>query len=109
MQQFFQDHDLNVFQLGYEELCLYPEQMLQKICHYMEEEWDPAMLRLQQTSSHVLRGNRMRYQPEKSQIRYDHRWFLRQEWNLPAFMFPNIMHYNSREVYRNHTEAVWKR
>ena len=108
MQRFFRERNLSVFQLGYEELCLYPDVMMDKICEFLGESREPAMLSLQQSGSHVMRGNRMRYQEGKSEIRYDHRWFLRREWLWPAALFPHIMRYNSREVYRNNTEAIWQ-
>jgi hypothetical protein len=108
MQRFFQAQNMQMFQLGYEELCLYPDQMMAIVYDFLGEERNPAMLTLQQTGSHVMRGNRMRYQKEKSQIRYDHRWFLRREWIWPALFFPNIMHYNASEVYHNNTEAIWQ-
>ena len=107
MQRFFLQRNLPVFQMGYEELCLYPDLMMQKVCEFLELEMEPAMCSLQQSGSHVMRGNRMRYQKEKSEIRYDHRWFLRREWLWPAMFFPNILRYNAKEVYRNNTEAIW--
>lgn len=108
MQQFFAEQNIPTLQIGYEELCLYPHKMTQLICDFLEIPMEAAMLSLKDSHSHVIRGNRMRYQPEKSNLLYDHRWFLRSEWMLPAMLFPNIMRYNAREVYRNHTETVWK-
>lgn len=108
MQRFFADRNMHVFQVGYEELCLHPEQIVRKICTFLGETMEPAMLTLKESGSHVMRGNRMRYQKEKAEMSYDHRWFLRNEWILPAFLFPHIMRYNAREVYRNNTDALWK-
>ncbi len=108
MQRVFAEQNMQVLQIGYEELCLYPERMLQTICDFLEEEPEPSMLSLKESGSHVIRGNRMRYQKDKAEIRYDHRWFLRREWSTPAFFFPNIMKYNTREVYKNNTEGIWK-
>ena len=34
-------------------------------------------------------------------IRYDHRWFYRREWQLGATLFPHIMRYNRTHVYRH--------
>ena len=109
MQRFFAEQQIQVFQIGYEELCLYPELMLQKLCDFLGEAYEPAMLALQDSQSHIIRGNRMRYQKEKSDLTYDHRWFLRREWMLPALLFPNILRYNRQHVYRNETEAIWRR
>lgn len=108
MQRVFTEQNMHVLQIGYEELCLYPQQMLQKICDFLEEAPEPSMLALKESGSHVIRGNRMRYQKDKLEIRYDHRWFLRREWSVPSFFFPNIMRYNTQEVYKNNTEAIWK-
>jgi hypothetical protein len=108
MRHFFIDRKMEVFQVGYEELCLHPGKIVGKICDFLGETMEPAMLTLQESGSHVLRGNRMRYQKEKAEMSYDHRWFLRNEWILPAFLFPHIMRYNAREVYRNNTDAIWR-
>ncbi len=108
IQRFLAEHDIRHFQLGYEELCLHPKAMIEKICGFLGESPVPSMTALQDSSSHVIRGNRMRSQPEKRQrISYDHRWFRRNEWILPAALFPNIMRYNAREVYGNGTTDVW--
>ena len=109
MQRFLIERKLHVVQIGYEELCLYPKRIIQKICDFLEEDIDPAMLTLKESQSHVMRGNRMRTQQDKSELLYDHRWFSRNEWILPAFLFPNIMKYNAKEVYKNNTETIWKR
>jgi hypothetical protein len=107
MQRFFTDQKMQVLQIGYEELCLYPKLMVQRICDFLEEEVELSMLTLKNSQSHVMRGNRMRTQKDKSEIVYDHRWFFRHEWILPTFFFPNIMRYNAKEVYGNNTETIW--
>lgn len=110
MQRFLAEHNVQNFQLGYEELCLHPHVMIQKICDFLGETPAPSMTALQDSGSHVIRGNRMRFQSEKRQrISYDHRWFRRNEWVLPAAFFPNIMKYNAREVYSNGTTDVWNK
>lgn len=107
MQRFFADRKIQVFQIGYEELCLYPKLMIQRICDFLEEDMELSMLTLKDSQSHIMRGNRMRTQKDKVEISYDHRWFFRNEWIMPAFLFPNIMRYNAKEVYHNHTGAIW--
>jgi hypothetical protein len=108
MQRVFAEQNIPVFQIGYEELCLYPKFIIQKMCDFLGEQIEPSMLTLKDSNSHVLRGNRMRYQKEKAEILYDHRWFSRREWIIPAFLFPNIMKYNAKEVYKNNTEMIWE-
>jgi hypothetical protein len=110
IQSFLAERSIQHFQLGYEELCLHPDLMIQKICDFLGETPTPSMVALQDSGSHVIRGNRMRSQPEKRQrISYDHRWFQRPEWVLPAALLPNIMEYNAREVYSNGTMDVWRK
>jgi hypothetical protein len=89
-------------QIGYDELCLRPNPMAQKICDFLGEKLEPSMLSLKDSHSHVIRGNRIHSQPNKRQaISYDHRWFYRREWLGPALLFPHIMRFNAREVYNN--------
>lgn len=108
IQQFLRKENIQSFQIGYEELCLYPNLIIQKICDFLGEKPEPSMLSLKDSGSHVIRGNRMRYQLNKRQgILYDNRWFYRNEWILPAAFFANIMVYNTREVYSNETEPIW--
>ena len=110
IQGFLRKENIQSFQMGYEELCLYPDLVLQKMCDFLGEKMEPSMLCIEASGSHIIRGNRMREQADKRQkILYDHRWFYRNEWILPAAFFPNIMKYNRSQVYNNGTEMIWKR
>ncbi len=110
MQRFFKDQGLPVFQFGYEELALYPERVIPKICEFLGVDFSESMMSLQESGSHCALGNRMRTQKEKRRrIFYDNRWFHRREWQLPAAAFPNIMRYNTAEVYRNTRDAIWSK
>jgi len=82
--------------------------MMKKISDFLGIEYTESMLTLTDTQSHVIHGNRMRSQAEKRRrVAYDDRWFYKQEWMLPAVLFPQIMRYNSREVYRNIRDQIW--
>lgn len=108
IQQFIRKNDIESFQIGYEELCLHPRLMIEKICDFLGEKPNPSMISLKDSGSHIMRGNRMRYQKSKRQeILYDNRWFSRNEWILPAALLPNIMAYNSKKVYNNLTNSIW--
>ena len=109
VERFIDDRGLPVFCLGYEELCLAAEPIARRLCGFLGLDFEPGMLHLRSSRSHVLRGNRMRHQPEKAAITYDHRWFLRREWLLPAILCPGIMRYNRDRVYSNGLEATWVR
>lgn len=100
---------LPAFQFGYEEFCLAPERIARSLCEFLEVEFQPEMLRVCGSGSHVLRGNRMRSQPEKRSLSYDHRWFTRREWLLPSLLCPRIMRFNREQVYSNGLAAAWGR
>ncbi|MBN1273962.1 MAG: sulfotransferase [Candidatus Aminicenantes bacterium] len=109
LQRFLKKENIPYFQFGYEEISLYPELIIQKMCDFLGVDPEPSMRILNDSGSHSVLGNRMRFQQEKLQrIFYDHRWFSRKEWMLPAFLFPKIMRFNADEVYKNGTEKIWK-
>jgi len=89
---------------------LNPELMMQKICGFLEVDFSENMLSLENQSSHILLGNRMRFDAAKrSRIAYDARWFYTADWQFPSFLFPNIMKYNQREVYQNIQGHLWNK
>lgn len=107
-QRLLRDNGLSFIQIGYEELCLYPDFIMKKISEFLKLEYTEDMLTLTDKQSHVLLGNRMRSQKEKRRrVAYDDRWFYKLEWMLPALIFPQIMKYNSIEVYRNIRDQLW--
>lgn len=107
-QRLLQETGLPSIQVGYEELCLYPDFIMKMISGFLEVDYTEAMLTLTDTQSHVIHGNRMRSQQEKRRrVAYDDRWFYKLEWMLPALVFPHIMRYNSVEVYRNIRDRIW--
>lgn len=108
-QRLLRENRIKSIQIGYEELTLYPDFIIRKICEFLEVDFVEDLLRPGDESSHVILGNRMRSDPNKRQrVAYDDRWFYSLEWQLPAILFPNIMHYNSSEVYRNVRGHLWK-
>jgi len=94
-----------VFQLGYEELALAPEAALRKLCSWLELDYEPTMLNPAQTmqGSHILSGNRMRFDPSRSSaIRYDARWLSGSHpWIGLAAQLPPLQAMNRRLVYSN--------
>ena len=93
--------------MGYEELCHYPDMMIEKICDYLDEKPEPSMLTIENSKSHNVLGNRMRRQSDKLKLLYDIRWFQRNEWLVPSLLFPKIMKYNTSQVYRNVGTRIW--
>lgn len=109
MLSFLKQKNVSYLQIGYEELCLYPEIMLEKLCEFIGVAVEPSMLNFQNSSSHILRGNKMRHNPEKQKIRYDNRWFFRNEWIRSAFLLPQIIHFNKKEIYKNTHGKIWNK
>jgi len=65
-----------VMRVGYEELALQPEATLARLCRWLGLDMAESMLQPGcNSSSHLLAGNRMRFDPERSaSIRYDGAW-----------------------------------
>jgi hypothetical protein len=91
-----------VFRLGYEELALRPEQSLRRLCDWLELEFAPAMLApVAQSGSHILSGNRVRFDAEKgSAILYDAAWMTHGAGIAQlALAWPPLAALNRRLVY----------
>ena len=91
-----------VFQLGYEELALRPEQSLRRLCEWLELDFAPAMLKpAAQSSSHILSGNRVRFDAEKgASIQYDTDWMTHGTGLAQlALALPPLAALNRRLVY----------
>jgi hypothetical protein len=110
LQGFLEQERIRNFQLGYEELSLYPDYLSRDICQFLGVEPADAMLSLMESGSHSVLGNRMHSQKEKRRrIFYDNRWFYRNDWLLPAVLFPRITRFNKEQVYGNIRDVLWKR
>lgn len=109
VERFLDEHGVTRFRLGYEELSLYPDQMMERLCGFLGLEYRPEMVSALNTNTgHVLRGNRMRHRSGNTKIMYDNRWFYRSEW-VPAYaLFPRIAEYNRQSVYGN-TTGTWEK
>ena len=93
-----------VFHLGYEELALAPEMALQRLCSWLEIDFDAAMLRPgMHSKSHILAGNRMRFEPGRSDaICYDGAWIASSALSLQlAPLLTPVARLNRRLVYSN--------
>jgi hypothetical protein len=88
--------------LGYEELALAPEASLRLISQWLGVAFSPRMLAPgQHSGSHILSGNRMRHDPERSaRIDYDGAWLTARTMAL-APLVPGIGRFNQRLVYSN--------
>jgi len=102
-----------VLHLGYEQLALQPEQSLRRVCDWLEipfsEQISEQMLApSRHSSSHILSGNRMRFDPGRgSRIRYDAAW-LQAGTSLAslALLLPWVAALNRRLVYSEPAEGA---
>lgn len=93
-----------VFRLGYEELSLQPERSLQLLCDWLALPYSDQMLSPGANStSHILSGNRMRFDPARSRaIRYDAAWMASNDWLVrTALLIPAVAGLNRKLVYSN--------
>ena len=91
-----------VFRLGYEQLALDPEASLRRLCQWLDIDFDARMLApAQHSNSHILSGNRMRFDASRGQsIHYDGAW-LQQPSGLAqlALSLPWVARMNRKLVY----------
>jgi hypothetical protein len=105
--RFLGEENLPTLRLGYEELCFFPEAMVEMLCQLLGEEPETSMLSPDAARCHMLRGNKaavyhaQRSQTESTAIQYDHRWLCRNDWLLWSLLHPRIMRFNRSEVYGN--------
>ena len=99
---FLKKNNLHYRTFGYEEIALYPEEMLRQICEYVGVGYDPAMLIPDNTKSHVFNGNVAKGDKQKRKgFLYDGRWLtsLSLVW-LGPLIFPLLV-WNRKLVYSN--------
>ena len=93
-----------VFRLGYEEVALEPEDTLRRLCAWLNLDFQEEMLQpLVFSHSHILSGNRVRFDAKKARsIRYDASW-MRNPTGLAqlALCLPWLAELNKRLVYSN--------
>ena len=91
-----------VLRLGYEELALQPVVTLRRVCDWLELPFVETMLQPgNYSTSHVLSGNRMRFDPSKRQrILYDGSW-MKAAPGLThlALLHPALFRLNRQLVY----------
>lgn len=97
---YLKKNNVDYLLIGYDELCFKPEKMMKMICQYLELDYKPNMTNPLNESSHIIRGNRMRYDPDKTKnIVYDYEW-IRNNNQLLSILKP-ILNLNKRLVYNN--------
>ena len=101
-ERFLAHHRINTFNLGYEELATRPSAMLEKLCQWLELDFDPAMLTPSSTGSHIIRGNAARQERSRvAAIRYDARWMTSSRLMLQSTLLLPLAARNRRLVYAN--------
>ena len=96
--------DRPVLRLGYEELALNPARSLQLVCDWLGVAFSPKMLNPAQSStSHIVSGNRMRFDQEKTRsFQYDGAWLTSGDAILRlAMLIPPVNRLNQQLVYSN--------
>lgn len=88
--------------VGYEELALYPEYILPRLCKSIGIEFSTDMLSMEHTNSHIISGNIARADKEKrKKITYDARWLLSSKIQLMASLFFFLQKFIRQQVYGN--------
>lgn len=86
--------------VGYEELCFFPEATMAAVADFLDVPPDRGMLAPCPSGGHVAAGNPMRLDPQKSsRLTYDHRWFFSPAASAAYHMLPGVRRLNERLVY----------
>ncbi len=102
IKKYLSSNSLNYFQFGYEELCFKPEEILRKISDFIGMDYADSMSYPNNSESHIIRGNDMRYNKEKlSGIHYDNRWFYSKKYFILNWLFYPFLDWNTNNVYQN--------
>jgi hypothetical protein len=98
IQRFAKQHGIPTLQIGYEELCLQTRPVLEEVCAFLgiTPHGEIFSNLLSGSSSHIIRGNHMRFDAARKAITYDNRWMNRKDWLLPAFLFQAFMKFNAQ-------------
>jgi hypothetical protein len=109
IKNYLENHHIEYFSLGYDELGMNPELMMKKIFEFLEEDIIDSNFCSVNSQSHILVGNTKKSESKRRQgIFYDNRWMYRNEWLRPAALLPKIMRYNAEEVYKNIKDhSIW--
>lgn len=95
-------HNYDYFQVGYEELCLQSEQILELIADWLGVEFIRDMKTPTSGNHHLIRGNRMKHDQDKlSGIYYDNRWFYSRRQQALGWMYIPVFQWNLENVYNN--------
>jgi hypothetical protein len=107
IQRLLAEEGLRAMRLGYEELCFFPEAMIDGLCELLDEKPEVSMLSPDASGCHILRGNKgavyhaHRMETERAAIQYDYRWLYRNDWLVASLLHPGIMRFNREQVYGN--------
>jgi hypothetical protein len=107
---YLENNNLEYFSLGYDELGMQPDFMMSKIFEFLGEKSGNSSFSSVGSQSHILVGNTKKREAKRRQgIFYDNRWMYQNNWLLASALFPNIMKFNAKEVYRNiKPDSIWE-
>ena len=95
-------YGLNILTVGYEELAVYPKQILKTISGFIGEEFSEVMLSPKQTKSHIINGNISRVDDDKKKaFFYDLRWMTSGRLARLSSLFAVFNKFNKQLVYSN--------
>lgn len=93
--------NLEFYKVGYEELALYPDFILKKVCKFIDVDFEENMLSPDNTNSHIINGNLLRADKEKrSSIKYDARWMTSGRISRLSAFLPFVK-FNKKNVFSN--------
>jgi hypothetical protein len=95
-------YNVNMIKVGYEELAVFPNYIIKKICEFAGIKTFNFQDNTQNTKSHIISGNIARTDKlKKSRFVYDIRWLTSKRISLLSFIFIFFHKLNKRLVFSN--------
>ena len=95
IEKFILNNKIKVTSITYDSFALNPKESIIYLSKEIGFEYSSDMLELKKRNYHSILSNRMRFcEEDKRQIKYDYRWFHRNEWLLPFLISKSIRKYN---------------
>ena len=106
---YLEKNRINHLKIGYEELCLYPQEANEALFDFLDLETTEMSKSIDNSQGHMLFGNRMRNDSRKNiEVKYDNVWFTDTLVNIIGAVLPKIANFNRKVTYSNKFDQIWR-
>ena len=96
IQNYISQNNFKCLVVSYDALCLFTNKSLELIDNFIDSKHEGFFYK-NFNNSHIYFGNPFRQNVEDLEIKYDNRWFYKNEWQLPYLLMSRVRKLN--EMY----------